>query len=59
MLETEILFVKDISKMFRISSNTLRRRLWRERTGIPLRKVGRQLCGTKTEIDKWFRGLNG
>lgn len=59
MTEQDMLFVRDISKMFHISENTIRRKKWREKTGIPLRKVGKQLCGVKSEIEKWFRGLNG
>lgn len=55
----DMLFVEDISRLFHISSNTLRRKAWRERTGIPLKKVGKKLCGLKSEIEHWFRGLNG
>ena len=59
MTENEILFVEDIVKIFHISANTIRRKRWREKTGIPLRKVGKKLCGTKAEIEKWFKGLHG
>ena len=56
--ETEFLFVDDVSRMFRISPNTLRRKEWRRKSGIPLRKVGKQLCGARTEIERWFQGLD-
>jgi len=56
--EGDILFVDDIVKLFHISANTIRRRSWRQKTGIPLRKVGRQLCGLRSDVEKWFRGLN-
>ena len=59
MVETELLFIGDVSKMLRISPNTLRRKKWRKKTGIPLHKVGKQLCGSRYEIEKWFRGLDG
>lgn len=59
MVEDNIIFISDISKLFRISPNTLRRKKWRKKTGIPLRKVGKQLCGSRSEIEKWFRGLDG
>lgn len=59
MTENEILFVEDIARLFHISANTIRRKKWREKTGIPLRKVGKRLCGAKTEIDKWFKELHG
>lgn len=58
MTEGDILFVADIVKLFRISANTIRRKSWRQKTGIPLHKVGKQLCGLRPEIEKWFRGLN-
>lgn len=58
MGEGDILFVDDIVKLFHISANTIRRRSWRQKTGIPLRKVGRQLCGLRSDVEKWFRGLN-
>jgi len=59
MGEGDILFSEDITRLFRISPNTLRRKKWREKTGIPLHKVGKRLCGLKSEIEKWFKGLNG
>jgi hypothetical protein len=60
MTEDNILFVGDVAKLFRISPNTIRRRKWRERSGIPLRKVGKQLCGSRSDIERWFKkGLNG
>lgn len=59
MVEGEFLFISDIAKLFKISPNTLRRRSWRQRNGIPLKKIGRQLCGAKGDIDRWFKGLNG
>lgn len=58
MADDSILFVVDIAKLFRISPNTLRRKKWRQKSGIPLRKVGRQLCGLRPEIERWFKGLN-
>ena len=59
IIEDKILFVDDIARLFRISPNTIRRKKWREKAGIPLRKVGKRLSGTKSEIAKWFKELNG
>jgi hypothetical protein len=59
MIEDTILFVTDVAKLFRISPNTLRRKKWREKTGIPFHKVGKQLCGSRSDIERWFKGLNG
>lgn len=58
MGEGDILFIEDISRLFHIAPNTLRRKKWRQKSGIPLRKVGNKLCGLKFELEKWFRGLN-
>lgn len=55
----DLLFVDEVSKMFRISKTTLRRRKWREHNGIPIRKVGKKLCASRDEIERWFKGLNG
>lgn len=55
--ENVILFAEDVAKIFGISVNTLRRKKWREKVGIPLRKVGKRLCGLKSEIENWFKGL--
>ena len=59
MTEDNMLFVKDIAELFHISPNTIRRKIWREKSGIPLRKVGKHLCGLRPEIERWFKGLNG
>lgn len=55
MGEQEVLFVEDISKLFRISLNTIQRKKWREQSGIPLRKIGKRLCGFRYEIEKWAK----
>jgi len=57
--EGDIIFLPEISRMFNISQGTLRRKSWRQKSGIPLRKVGRRLCGLRPELEKWFKGLNG
>lgn len=59
MVDGDILFVEDVARIFHISANTIRRKRWREKTGIPLRKVGKRLCVAKAEIENWFKGLHG
>jgi len=59
MPESDLLFIEDIARLFRVSKNTIRRRKWREKSGIPLRKVGKRLCGSRAEIESWFKGLDG
>ena len=59
MKEDKLLFVEDIVERFKLSENTVRRKKWRKRTGIPLHKVGKRLCASEDEIEKWFRGLDG
>ena len=55
MINNEILFVEDISKLFGVSANTIHRKRWREETGIPLHKIGKKLCGFKHEVEKWAK----
>ncbi len=55
MLESEILFVEDISRLFSISQNTIQRKKWRKQTGMPLHKIGKKLCGFKREIEEWAK----
>ena len=54
----EVLFVPDVAKLFKVSPTTIRRKKWREKTGIPLHKIGKQLCGSKEDIEKWFKGID-
>lgn len=55
MEDGEVLFVEDISRLFRISPNTIQRKRWREESGIPLHRIGKKLCGFKNEIDRWAK----
>ena len=55
MTNSNVVFVDDIAKMFRISPGTLQRKKWRDKTGIPLRKIGKKLCGLDKDLEKWFK----
>jgi len=55
VVQSEVLFVPDIARLFRVSPNTIQRKKWREETGIPLHKIGKRLCGFKQEIEKWAK----
>ncbi|HAJ57545.1 MAG TPA: hypothetical protein DCL35_07240 [Candidatus Omnitrophica bacterium] len=60
MIETEYVFSDDVSRLFRISKTTLSRKKWREKKGFPLpRKVGKRSCWIKSDVERWFKGLNG
>ena len=54
----KLLFVEDIADLFKISEDTVRRKEWRDKTGIPLFKVGKRLCGLPEEIEEWLKGLH-
>lgn len=56
MTKQDVLTVEQIAEIFHIHKNTLQRKKWRERTGFPLRKVGKRLFGLTAEVDKWARG---
>ncbi|MBU3933472.1 MAG: helix-turn-helix domain-containing protein [Candidatus Omnitrophica bacterium] len=59
MTREDILTVEQISEILGISRNTIQRRLWRERTGCPLRKIGKRLYALAAEFYKWMKGGNG
>ena len=56
MPEKDILFARDIAQLLEISENTLRRKSWRAKTGIPLRIIGKKLCCSGVEFESWFKG---
>lgn len=51
----DLLFIDDVHKLIRVSKNTIRRKKWREKTGIPMRKIGNKLCGYKQDVITWIR----
>lgn len=59
MTREDILTVEQISDILGISKNTIQRRIWREKTGCPLRKIGKRLYALATEFYKWMKGGNG
>ena len=59
MTRQDILTVEQISEILGISRNTIQRRIWRERTGCPLRKIGKRLYALVAEFYKWMKGGNG
>lgn len=57
MTEKDVLFVEDVARIFQIAPGTIRRRKWREKNGIPLRRIGKRLCSTRGEIEHWYKGM--
>ena len=55
MTREEVLCVEEISDILRISSNTIQRKSWREKTGCPIRKKGKRLFSLATEFHSWMR----
>ena len=52
--------IKEVSDYVGIGVNTLQRRSAREKLGIPLVKVGRNLISFRPLMDKWIeKKLNG
>ncbi len=46
--------VSEISQMLGIGINTLQRRAWRDRTGCPIKKIGRCLVAFKPQFNDWL-----
>jgi len=55
MTEADILTVEQISKILRISCNTIQRKSWQQKTGCPLRQIGRRLYVIAAEFWQWFK----
>lgn len=59
MMDNEMLLCEDIARLLHISANTVRRREWRMRTGIPMRRIGKRLYAMRSEVEKWIRTYDG
>ncbi len=59
MTRQDVLTVEQVSEILGISRNTIQRRNWREKTGCPLRKIGKRLYILTTEFHKWMERANG
>ena len=56
MTRQDILTVEEISEILEVSRNTIQRKGWRDRTGCPIRKIGKRLYALATEFHRWMRG---
>jgi len=59
MTRQDILTVEKVSEILGISRNTVQRRDWRDRTGCPLRKIGKRLYVLDMEFARWVKSING
>lgn len=46
--------IEEVSRIIGVTVNTLQRKPWREKTGIPLMKIGRDLISFHPLLDKWI-----
>jgi len=56
MTKQDVLTVEEISDILGVSRNTIQRKGWRNRTGCPVRKVGKRLYALTAEFNKWMKG---
>ena len=59
MTRQDVLTVEDVARILGISKNTIQRKSWRERTGCPLGKVGKELCGLTKDFEEWIQTKYG
>ena len=59
MTRQDILTVEQISEILGISKNTIQRRNWRDKTGCPMRKIGKRLYVFVSEFSRWAKDING
>ena len=48
------LTITEVSNLIGVSINTLQRKAWRKKAGIPLIKIGRNLISFRSLIEKWI-----
>ena len=56
MTPADRMSIKEVSDYIGIGVNTLDRKSWRAKTGIPLIKMGRNLISYRPMLDKWIEG---
>jgi len=56
MTRQDILTVEQVAEILGVSRNTIQRQSWREKTGCPLRKIGKRLYVLNVEFSKWMKG---
>ena len=56
MTKQDILNVEEIAEILGVSRNTIQRKSWRDRTGCPVRKIGKRLYALAAEFYKWMKG---
>jgi hypothetical protein len=50
----------EVSEYIGVSKNRIQSRLWREKTGIPVGKLGKELVSFRQLLDEWIKKrLNG
>ena len=59
MTRQDVLTVEQVSEVLGVSRNTIQRRDWREKTGCPLRKIGKRLYILVDEFHKWMERADG
>ena len=59
MTRQDVVTVEDVANILGISKNTIQRKSWRERTGCPLGKIGKELRGLEIDRRDWMRTKYG
>ena len=59
MTRQDVLTVEDVARILGISKNTIQRKSWREKTGCPLGKIGKELRGLDEDLREWIRTKYG
>ena len=59
MTRQDVLTVEDVANILGISKNTIQRKSWRERTGCPLGKIGKELRTLDEDLREWIRTKYG
>ncbi len=55
VMNRDVLTVEDVAGILQIKANTIHNKKWQERTGCPLKKIGKRLYAISDEFWGWFK----
>ncbi len=56
--EDELMTVEDVAAILQIKRNTIHSKVWQEKSGCPVFKLGRRLYAVRGTFKKWIGGKN-
>jgi len=54
-MDKNVLTVSEIAEILQIKQNTIHSRKWQQKTGCPLKKIGKRVYVLTDDFWKWFK----